>query len=67
MTNRDRIAKAVSLIRPVVASLHQRRPAGISAGHADIAMLNIGQAVGLLEQALKVYDETPILRKAVPL
>ncbi len=55
MNNRDRIAKAIKLVRPVMASTRERRPRGMKPYDADLLAGKLDRIVFELEQALELY------------
>ncbi len=57
MNNRDRIAKAIKLVRPVHASVQTRRPSGVSMPVADNITTKLVVALHNLEGALELYPE----------
>lgn len=61
MNQRQRINKAIALVRPVLASVGERRPKGFSPRMADNLAATLRSAVHNLEVASECYSEDQVV------
>lgn len=64
MNQRDRVVKAVNLLRPVASAVAVRRPAGMSNAAADTITQNLRRALEALEDTSEIYDRTAERRQS---